>query len=40
MPWQEVTTVTLRREFCELADQEGVNLSALCRRFGISRKTG
>jgi transposase-like protein len=40
MSWQEVTTVTLRREFCELADQEEANMSALCARFGISRKTG
>src|SRR5688500_10582470 len=40
MPWQEVTTMAARREFCELADREEANVSALCRRFGISRKTG
>ena len=30
----------LRREFVLLAEQEGANVSGLCRRFGISRKTG
>jgi transposase InsO family protein len=40
MPWQEVTTMAARREFCELADREGANVSELARRFGISRKTG
>lgn len=29
-----------RREFVELAKVEGANVSELCRRFGISRKTG
>lgn len=40
MPWQEVTTVESRQEFCVLANQEGANISELCRRFQISRKTG
>lgn len=40
MPWSEVSVMELRREFVMLARQEGANLSALCRRFGISRKTG
>lgn len=40
MPWQEVTTVESRQEFCALASQEGANISELCRRFGISRKVG
>jgi len=40
MPWQEVSTVSLREEFCALARAEGANVSELCRRFGISRKTG
>jgi transposase InsO family protein len=40
MPWQEVDTMMLRREFVELASQEGANVSELCRRHGISRKTG
>jgi transposase InsO family protein len=40
MPWREVSVVDLRREFVMLACQEGANVSALCRRFAISRKTG
>jgi transposase InsO family protein len=40
MPWQECSTMSLRQEFLALAQNEGVNFSELCRRFGISRKTG
>lgn len=40
MPWKETTNVLLRTEFIHLARMEGANLSELCRRFGISRKTG
>jgi len=40
MPWQEVCTMSLRKEFVMLASSEGSNRTALCRRFGISRKTG
>ncbi len=40
MPWKEVSTMSLRREFVELAQQEGANRRALCRRFGISPTTG
>ena len=40
MPWQEVSTMSLREEFCALARTEGANVSELCRRYGISRKTG
>lgn len=40
MPWQECSTMTLRQEFLYLAQQAGANFSQLCRRFGISRKTG
>ena len=40
MAWRETSTVSLRREFCALAQAEGANVSELCRRFGISRKTG
>lgn len=40
MPWTEVSTVTLRKEFVALAMQPGANISDLCHRFGISRKTG
>ena len=40
MPWQEVSTMLLRQEFVMLAKTEGANRASLCRRFGISRKTG
>src|SRR5258706_5101008 len=40
MPWQEVCTMSLRKEFVMLASSEGANRAALCRRFGISGKTG
>lgn len=40
MPWQEVSTMALREEFVMLASVEGANRAELCRRFGISRKTG
>ena len=40
MPWQEVTTLTLRYEFVLLAQQEDCNFSKLCEAFDISRKTG
>jgi transposase InsO family protein len=40
MPWQECSTMSLRQEFLVLAQNEGVNFSELCRRFGVSRKTG
>ena len=39
MPWQEVSTMSLRKELIMLAHQDGANMSELCRRFGISRKT-
>ncbi len=40
MPWREVTRVSLRREFVEMALQTGSNRRELCRRFGIAPKTG
>lgn len=40
MPWQEVSTMSLRREFVMFAQAEGANISELCSRYGISRKTG
>lgn len=40
MPWQEVSLMSLRKEFVLLASREGANLRALCRQFGISAKTG
>lgn len=40
MPWKEATNMSLRSEFIHLAQLDSANLSELCRRFGISRKTG
>jgi len=40
MPWKEVSIVEQRREFVELAMQEGANRRELCRRFGIHPDTG
>lgn len=39
MGWRECDQVSLRREFVKLASVEGTNVSALCRQFGVSRKT-
>src|SRR2546423_1794466 len=39
MPWQEVSIMEQRREFIELAMQEGANRRELCRRFGIHPAT-
>ena len=40
MPWSEVTVRDQREEFVGLARQPDANVSELCRRFQISRKTG
>jgi transposase InsO family protein len=40
MPWKNVDIMTLRQEFVSLARQQDANMSALCERFAISRKTG
>lgn len=41
MPWKkEATVLKLRKEFVTLATRKQANMSQLCRRFGISRKTG
>lgn len=40
MPWKAVDIMSLREEFASLACQEDANISLLCERFGISRKTG
>jgi transposase InsO family protein len=40
MPWKEVSTVSLRRDFVALASTADANIRELCRRFGISAKTG
>jgi len=38
--WREVSVMESRLEFVRLACCAGAEMSALCRRFGISRKTG
>ncbi len=40
MGWKESDRVSQRREFIELASTDGANISQLCERFEISRKTG
>ena len=40
MPWKVGTVMSQREEFVILAQSEGVNMSELCLRSGISRKTG
>src|SRR5688500_4550442 len=40
MPWQERSVMSERQEFVAFARQEGTTISALCARYGISRKTG
>jgi transposase InsO family protein len=40
MPWQEQSLMTMREEFVRLAQHETVSITELCRRSGISRKTG
>lgn len=40
MPWNTVSAMSLRREFVMLALTEGCNRRELCKRFGISPKTG
>lgn len=40
MTWDTKDTFERRREFVELSAAGGVGVSELCRRFGISRKTG
>jgi len=40
MLWAEVTRVSLREEFVQLAMQPGVNRRELCRRCGSAPKTG
>jgi transposase InsO family protein len=39
MPWNEVSTVSLRLEFVTLATAEGANVRELCRRYRISPPT-
>jgi transposase InsO family protein len=40
MTWKEMTPLSNRAAFIEQAKAEGANISALCRAYGISRKTG
>ena len=40
MPWNEVNTVDLRREFVAMAQHKSLSFSDLCARYNISRKTG
>lgn len=40
MTWKESDRVSERRDFVALATAEGANMTLLCERFGISRKTG
>jgi len=40
MPWKESTPMSERSEFVSFASREEANVSALCQRYGISRKTG
>ena len=40
MPWKEVSLMQSRRDFVSLAMAEGAKMRPLCRRFGISPKTG
>ena len=40
MPWKVKPVMSQRKEFVTLAQSEGASMSQLCRRMGISRKTG
>lgn len=40
VPFRERTLMSLREEFVQRAAVEDANLSALCRQFGITRRTG
>ena len=40
MPWKSCSIMESRQEFVRLAEQGGVPIAELCRRFGISRQTG
>lgn len=40
MPFITLTTMSQKLEFCMLASRSGSNISDLCRRFNITRRTG
>lgn len=40
MPWNEMTRMSQRQDFLKLSQTDDISFAELCRRFGISRKTG
>ena len=40
MPWQEESTMQLRRQFIQDVRSGATPITELCRAYGISRKTG
>jgi transposase InsO family protein len=40
VPWRESTCMSQRREFIDEAGRRELSFSALCRKYGVSRKTG
>lgn len=40
MPWEVKSLMSQREEFVSIAQQENIGFSILCKRFGVSRKTG
>lgn len=40
MGWKESNRVSERQEFCQLHEGGSLSMTELCRRFGVSRKTG
>jgi transposase InsO family protein len=40
MPWKEADVMSLREAFVQAAQEEGANMSELCRTYGISRTAG
>ena len=40
MPWLETSPMVQRQEFVRLVQCKALTVAELCRRFGISRKTG
>ena len=40
MPWREATPMSERSEFLSFVRRRGLTMSALCHRYGVSRKTG
>lgn len=40
MPWLECSPVSQREEFVALSQAQAVSMAELCRRFGVSRRTG